>query len=302
MLKLSDIAVPIQQVPINRGVELFLKREDLIHPEISGNKFWKLYYNINQYLIQKPDNPIIITFGGAFSNHISAVAALGNDLNLPTLGIIRGEELHEKWENNPTLKHASEKGMQFRFITRSDYQNKVKLSAQLQTEFPDALIIPEGGNNALAVQGFQHVLGEQTARFDYICTATGTGGTLAGLSKFAEDHQKILGFAVVKDASLHQTVENLYGRNNFELVDASFGGYGKLDDEVVSFVNWFYREYKIPLDPIYTGKMMLALFKSIEVGSFEKGSKILAIHTGGLQGIVGANQLLSKNNKERINF
>lgn len=302
MLKLPETHIPIQHIGICADVELYIKREDLIHPEISGNKYWKLFYNINRYLERQPANPLLITFGGAFSNHISAVSALGRDLGIPTLGIIRGEELHDKWHSNPTLKSASENGMRFRFVTRTCYREKAKLAIELQQEFPQALVIPEGGTNALAVEGFRHVLNSETQGFDYICTATGTGGTLAGLSKFAGEHQKVIGFAVVKDDSLKTTVETLSGRENFRIVDASFGGYGVLDDSVIAFINQFYEENKIPLDPVYTGKMMLRLWKMIESGTFKEGSKVLAIHTGGLQGIAGANQLLIKKNKEPINF
>lgn len=302
MLQFPEITVPIQFVGTIAGVELYIKREDLIHPQISGNKFWKLFYNVNRYLETTTENRRFITFGGAFSNHISAVAALGKQLNIPTLGIIRGEELTDKWQDNPTLKQASENGMQFRFVTRSDYQDKSQLTERLQTEFPEALIIPEGGTNALAVEGFQHVLNAQTASFDYICTAVGTGGTLGGLSKFAEKHQKVLGFAVVKDASLKETVQRLSGCVNFEILDASFGGYGRLDGGVVAFINRFFTEHQIPLDPVYTGKMMFTLTQMMESGSFRENTKVLAIHTGGLQGIEGANQFLKKNNREPINF
>jgi 1-aminocyclopropane-1-carboxylate deaminase len=197
---------PIVEIPLNKNCRLFIKREDLIHPEISGNKFWKLLFNVENYLRRNSENPQIITFGGAFSNHILAVSALGKQLNLNTLGMIRGDELTETWQENLTLKTANENGMNFRFVTRTDYRNKEKLAENLQNEFPEALIIPEGGTNELAVEGVRFMLNDQTKQFNYLCCGVGTGGTIAGISKFAEDHQKVLGFKVVKDGSLDEKI------------------------------------------------------------------------------------------------
>lgn len=292
-----DIEIPVVKIPLPHPLELYVKREDLINPEISGNKYWKLFYSVNKYLAEGRERKMIITFGGAFSNHISAVAALGYQLNIPTLGIIRGEEISDKWKENPTLRSAASKKMEFRFISREKFREKNKLTNELQREFPDALIIPEGGTNQLAVEGIQHMLNDQTKRFDYLCTAVGTGGTIAGLSKFAEESQKVLGFCVVKDQSLSQTIHDLSKKHNFMLLDASFGGYGKITEEIVRFSNSFRKDFGIQLDPIYTGKMMMRIFQMIEEGYFSEGSKILAFHTGGLQGIEGANQWLKRNGK-----
>lgn len=300
--KLAQVSpVPIVEVAV-KNVRLYLKREDLIHPQISGNKFWKLLYNIDAYLDAQPPVPHAITFGGAFSNHISATAAVGKALSIKTLGIIRGEELIANWRENPTLAAAAANGMEFRFVSRSDYREKEKLAFDLHREFPGALIIPEGGTNELAVKGVQYMLDDRTAAFDYLCCAVGTGGTVAGLSKFAEDHQSVLGFKVVNDDSLKPGISGLSGRNNFELIDAAYGGYGKITDENVEFVNAFYAEYGVMLDPIYTAKMMRKLVSMIEEGHFENGVKILAFHTGGLQGIDGANELLRQLGKRTINF
>ncbi|WP_027375769.1 1-aminocyclopropane-1-carboxylate deaminase/D-cysteine desulfhydrase [Kaistella palustris] len=299
-MKIPDIEIPLIQLPLEKDIQLFLKREDLIHPEISGNKFWKLFYNVNSYLALKPEHPFMITFGGAFSNHIAAVAALGKEFDLKTLGIIRGEEMTDKWQANPTLARASDRGMDFRFVTRAHYRDKVALTQTLEKEFPHALIIPEGGTNRNAVQGVRHMLSEQTKSFDYLCTAAGTGGTVAGLSRFAEDHQQVLGFKVVDDYSLYNRVLNLSQRQNFTLPEAHDGGYGKITGENIRFINNFKLKYGIQLDPIYTGKMLRKLFELIESGYFPTGSKILAFHTGGLQGISGANELLRKQNRELI--
>ena len=301
-MKIPEISIPIIEIPLEKNIRLFLKREDLIHPHISGNKYWKLFYNINSYLEPKPENPFIITFGGAFSNHIAATAALGKKFQLKVLGIIRGEELQNKFQENPSLKLAHENGMEFRFVTREAYRNKESLTQILQKEFPDALIIPEGGTNDRAVEGIQYMLNSETKSFDYLCTAVGTGGTVAGISKFAEENQQVLGFKVVDDDSLYNRVVELSKRNNCKLIEAHDGGYGKISDENIRFINVFKEKYGIQLDPIYTGKMMRKIFELIDNNYFPDGSKILAFHTGGLQGIFGANERLKKQNRPLIDF
>ena len=299
-MKLPKNSAPIIPILNKNGVELFLKREDLIHPEISGNKFWKLFFNIENYQSKKVENPLLITFGGAFSNHIAAVAKVGNLENIPTLGIIRGDELENNWQENPTLKLASEIGMKFRFVSRENYRDKEGLTKNLLEEFPESCIIPEGGSNELAVKGVQHMLNIETKQFDYLCSAVGTGGTLAGISKYCNENQKIIGFSVVKDLQQSENILHWSGKKNFELIDASFGGYGKIKDENICFINDFKRVYEIQLDAIYTGKMMQQLIKMIEENYFPNGSKILAFHTGGLQGNFGVNLQLKKKNKALI--
>ena len=301
-MKIPEISIPIIEIPLEKNIRLFLKREDLIHPHISGNKYWKLFYNINSYLEPKPENPFIITFGGAFSNHIAATAALGKEFQSKTLGIVRGEELQNKFQENPTLKLAHENGMEFRFVSREAYRNKESLTQILQKEFPEALIIPEGGTNDRAVEGIQYMLNSETKSFDYLCTAVGTGGTVAGISKFAEENQQVLGFKVVDDDSLYNRVVELSKRNNCKLIEAHDGGYGKISDENIRFINVFKEKYGIQLDPIYTGKMMRKIFELIDNNYFPDGSKILAFHTGGLQGIFGANERLKKQNRPLIDF
>lgn len=300
MLQLPTEKVPIQEILINKKVKLFMKREDLIHPQISGNKYWKLFFNINNYLAKNPEKPYIITFGGAFSNHISAVSALGNLAKIPTLGIIRGEELKDKWRDNPTLLFAKRNGMNLQFVTREEYRNKEKLTEFLQQEFPEALIVPEGGTNEDAVAGVKMMLNNETKDFDYLCTAVGTGGTIAGISKFCEDNQKVIGFKAVEDDSLENKIFELTLKRNFNLIDSAFGGYGKIKDENIRFINDFRENYGVPLEPIYTGKMMQKVFDLIDEGYFPENSRILCFHTGGLQGIEGANLLLEKQNRNLI--
>ena len=300
-MKLLEHKIPIVEIPIESKVRLFIKREDLTHPEISGNKYWKMFYNVKKYLEKEVSERKIITFGGAFSNHIAAAAALGNEFGIKTLGVIRGNELEDSWQENPTLFSAHQNGMSFRFVTRETYRYKEKMMKELQTEFPESLVVPEGGTNENAVEGIQYMLTDETKDFDYICSAVGTGGTVSGLSKFAQPHQKIIGFKAVKDNSLENRIKNLSKKDNFTLVDASDGGFGKITDENVRFINEFYQYFGIVLEPVYTGKMLRKIFEMIEDDYFPPNSKILAFHTGGLQGIVGANEMLKKKNRNLIN-
>ena len=299
-MKLLEHKIPIVEIPIESKVRLFIKREDLTHPEISGNKYWKMFYNVKKYLEKEVSERKIITFGGAFSNHIAAAAALGNEFGIKTLGVIRGNELEDSWQENPTLFSAHQNGMSFRFVTRETYRYKEKMMKELQEEFPESLVVPEGGTNENAVEGIQYMLTDETNDFDYICSAVGTGGTVSGLSKFAQPHQKIIGFKAVKDNSLENRIKNLSKKDNFTLVDASDGGFGKITDENVRFINEFYQYFGIVLEPVYTGKMLRKIFEMIEDDYFPANSKILAFHTGGLQGIVGANEMLKKKNRNLI--
>ena len=300
-MKLLEHKIPIVEIPIESKVRLFIKREDLTHPEISGNKYWKMFYNVKKYLEKEVSERKIITFGGAFSNHIAAAAALGNEFGIKTLGVIRGNELEDSWQENPTLFSAHQNGMSFRFVTRETYRNKEKMMKELQTEFPESLVVPERGTNENAVEGIQYMLNDETKEFDYICSAVGTGGTVSGLSKFAQPHQKIIGFKAVKDNSLENRIKNLSKKDNFTLIDASDGGFGKITDENVRFINEFYQYFGIVLEPVYTGKMLRKIFEMIADDYFPANSKILAFHTGGLQGIVGANEMLKKKNRNLIN-
>ena len=299
-MKLLEHKIPIVEIPIESKVRLFIKREDLTHPEISGNKYWKMFFNVKKYLEKEVAERKIITFGGAFSNHIAAAAALGNEFGIKTLGVIRGNELEDSWQENPTLFSAHQNGMSFRFVTRETYRYKERLMAELQEEFPESLVVPEGGTNENAVEGIQYMLTDETKDFDYICSAVGTGGTVSGLSKFAQPHQKIIGFKAVKDNSLENRIKNLSKKDNFILIDASDGGFGKITDENVRFINEFYQYFGIVLEPVYTGKMLRKIFEMIEDDYFPANSKILAFHTGGLQGIVGANEMLKKKNRNLI--
>ena len=289
----------IQELPFNneRNIQLFIKREDLIHPFISGNKYRKLKYNILE--AKKQNKKTLLTFGGAFSNHIAATAYSGKLNDLKTIGVIRGEELEDKIETNPTLSFAKSCGMEFLFISREAYREKTTegFLDKLKVEHGDFYLIPEGGTNDLAVKGCEEILTSNDKIFDYICCGVGTGGTISGIINSSEKHQKILGFPALKGDFLQEDICKFANQTNWELItDYHFGGYAKIKPELISFINRFKTEYHIPLDPIYTGKVMFGIFDLIEKAFFPQNSKILAIHTGGLQGIAGMNLKLKRKN------
>ncbi len=298
-MELPQFRIPILALPTSSPVELYIKREDLIDPLISGNKYWKLYYCVKQVL-SRNQPATLCSAGGAYSNHIAALAAVGHQFNLPTVGIIRGEELEPIAMENPTLRFAASRGMKLIFVSREIYRDKQKLQAKIESEIESCVWIPEGGTDKKAVEGIQYMLSEETQRFDYLCSAVGTGGTLAGITRFRKEGQKVLGFSVVRDFSQRSRIEELSGSKDFDLYDASFGGYGKIPESLVEFINGFWDLYGVALDPIYTGKMMSSLFQLLEKGYFAEGSKILAFHTGGLQGITGANDFLNRKSRTLI--
>jgi 1-aminocyclopropane-1-carboxylate deaminase len=273
-----------------KSITLYIKRDDLIHPIVSGNKFRKLKYNLLQ---AKTENQFtLLTFGGAFSNHIAAVAFAGKENGFKTIGIIRGEELKNKVSENPTLQFAQDCGMQLKFITRESYKQKKELNflAKQKENFGDFYLIPEGGTNTLAIKGCEEILIAEDQEFDYICCSVGTGGTLSGIINSIKPHQKALGFPSLKGTFLKEEIRNFVCNENWDLItDYHFGGYGKVTLELISFINNFYKENKIPLDPIYTGKMVYGVMDLINKNYFPENSKILLIHTGGLQGIQGIN-------------
>ena len=271
-------------------ISLTIKREDLIHPFVSGNKFRKLKYNLLQ--AKAENKTTLLTFGGAFSNHIAAVAFAGKEQDFKTIGIIRGDELFDKIEENPTLKFAQENGMKFEFVSREEYRlkNETSYIEKLNEKFGDFYLVPEGGTNGLAVKGCEEILTDEDASFNYVCCAVGTGGTISGLINSAEENQKILGFPALKGDFLNDEIRIFAKKDNWNLIsDYHFGGYGKINLELIEFINGFFEETKVPLDPIYTGKMVFGVIDLINKNYFPAHSKILLIHTGGLQGIEGMN-------------
>ncbi|MFD2530206.1 MULTISPECIES: 1-aminocyclopropane-1-carboxylate deaminase/D-cysteine desulfhydrase [Polaribacter] len=290
-----------------KNVELFIKREDLIHPFVSGNKFRKLKYNIEEAIKLKKKS--VLTFGGAYSNHIAATAVAGKLAGLKTFAVIRGDELgkniKETLEGNPTLRKAAENGMKFHFVSRELYRQKTSFGfiEKMKNKWGDFYMIPEGGTNGLAVDGCQEILTEQDSKFDYICAAVGTGGTISGIIKSLEKHQKVIGFPALKGAFLSEEIKKYTIRkDNWSLQKKyHFGGYAKFNDELIEFINTFKEKTGVLLDPVYTGKMLFGILDLIKKDTFEQGTKILAIHTGGIQGIDGFNANLVKKNLQIIN-
>ena len=277
-------SIPYQQIHID-GFEITIKRLDLVHPQISGNKFFKLKYNL--LAAQQQGYTKLLTFGGAYSNHIAATAYAAQVFGFDSLGIIRGEELASK-PLNPTLSTAQQMGMQFQFISRENYRLKQSPAylTELQQDYPDYYVIPEGGTNSLAIQGCQEILNNQDRKnYDVICCAVGTGGTITGLIEASHPNQQVLGFSALKGDFLTTEVRQHTHKRNWKITDQfCCGGYAKTTPELLQFMQNFEQRYQIPLEQVYTGKMLMGVFALIQQGHFPVESRILVIHSGGLQG------------------
>lgn len=292
---LVEVTLPLS---IEKKIRLFVKREDLIHPWVSGNKWRKLKYN----LIHARQNHIktIITFGGAFSNHLYATAGACALLGIKCVGIIRGELDIQ----NPTMKFCLEKNMTLVPVNRSAYREKemAKDVQEIIRNYPDALVIPEGGTNQKALLGVGEIWDELKQQIgtmpDYITLAAGTGGTTAGLLMHNNYHTKILSFSVLKSDHLYEEILSLVTSKNPDklrmVTDYHFGGYGKCTEELIQFINEFEKKCGIPLDQVYNGKALYGLLKMIAQDNFPQGSTIVHLHTGGLQGLAGLEYLNSK--------
>ncbi|MGB5188684.1 1-aminocyclopropane-1-carboxylate deaminase/D-cysteine desulfhydrase [Robiginitalea sp.] len=290
-------AVPVQLPVLNEhNVTLSVKREDLVFPNLSGNKYRKLKYNLEA--ARASGHKTLITFGGAFSNHLHATAAAGKQYGFSTIGLVRGEELENK-PLNPTLDQACKWGMKLIFLSRKDYKLKSDpdFLNTLMAQHGPAYLLPEGGTNELAVRGCSEILTPADQNFTHICCPVGTGGTLAGLARSAQPGQHILGYPALKAPDLQKELCAWISGDNWEVVpDYHFGGYGKINPELITFINDFKGTTGIPLDPVYTGKMLFGILGDVRLGRLSAGSRVLAIHTGGLQGIEGMNMQLKKKN------
>ncbi|TCB78244.1 1-aminocyclopropane-1-carboxylate deaminase/D-cysteine desulfhydrase [Acinetobacter sp. ANC 4173] len=277
-------SIPYQRISVG-GVNISIKRLDLVHPHISGNKFFKLKYNL--LAAQQQGYKKLLTFGGAYSNHIAATAYAAQLFGFESLGIIRGEELANK-SLNPTLHTAQQFGMQLQFVTREAYRQKQSSAylAQLHQDYPDYYVIPEGGTNPLAIQGCTEILSDEDRQnYDLICCAVGTGGTITGLIEASHSQQQVLGFSALKGDFLSTEVEQLTPKRNWQITDQyCCGGYAKTTSELLQFIQDFEQQYDIPLEQIYTGKMLLGLSDLIQQAAFPVDHRILVIHSGGLQG------------------
>lgn len=274
----------------NKQLKLWVKRDDLIHKDISGNKWRKLKYNIEA--AKKQGNNQLLTFGGAFSNHIAATAAAGKMAGIKTIGVIRGNEFSSL---NTTLSFAKENEMSLHFVSRNEYKRKTEdeFLKMLKDEFGPYFLVPEGGANELGALGCAEILAEENEEYDFICCAAGTGTTASGILNALNENQKLLVFPALKGGDgLKSNILSYFDNANKEsqlqmINDYHFGGYAKVSPVLIDFVNSFYEEFQLPLDMVYTAKMMYGLLDLIQKDFFPRQSKILFIHSGGLQGNEG---------------
>lgn len=273
-------------------VTVYIKRDELNHPLIQGNKWHKLRLNVQEAL--RLHKTTLLTFGGAYSNHIAATAVAAQEAGLNSIGIIRGDELArqpEKWSE--TLKQATKNGMALQFVTRTEYRNKSEMITALQIRFPEAYILPEGGSNALAVEGFKPLM-EQIERqcpdWTHLFSAVGTGATLAGLIKYAPlKNRTIFGVPVLKQGDylqpqIHEWIKEKNTNDWQLLTEYHCGGYGKTPAYLLDQKLQFEDEFGIQLDPVYTAKMVYAFYQQLKHHKISAGSTIVLLHTGGLQG------------------
>ena len=267
------------------NVEVFILRLDEIHPVISGNKLFKLIYFLKE--ARETVHKKIITFGGAFSNHLAATAFASEQMNLQTIGIVRRERPKTI---SHTLHYCLEHGMQMEFVSRSLYKNiDAEFLQYLKDQYDEHILIPEGGFSVKGKQGASLINDYFVDKhFTHVCLPVGTATTFAGIVDAKTEQVEIMGFGVLKN------LDDIAKRFGELKVDPSkkysfigeyhFGGYAKKTNELFSFMNWFYSKHSIPLDFVYTAKMMFGIYDLIKKKFFKKGSKILCIHTGGLQG------------------
>lgn len=275
-----------------KDIQLYLKRDDLLHPQVQGNKWRKLKYNLIR--AQQLGKDTLLTFGGPYSNHIYATAAAAKLFGFKSIGIIRGEEPKEP---SHTLRFAANQGMQLQYVDRTTYRGKDDAAylQQLQTQHPNAYIVPEGGTNQYALQGVAELVDELDVPFHYLCSACGTGGTLAGLVAGLKGEKQVVGFSALKGydnltSHIDGLVQQYEGKSyrNYEIhFQYHFGGYAKVKPELIDFIKAFKAQHGIQLEPVYTGKMMYGIYDLIKRNYFPKGSTIVAVHTGGLQGLNG---------------
>ncbi|CAM5469330.1 1-aminocyclopropane-1-carboxylate deaminase/D-cysteine desulfhydrase [Streptomyces griseomycini] len=280
---------PVQEVTdgrfARRGVRLLLKRDDLIHPELVGNKWRKLAPNL-----AAAAGRTVLTFGGAYSNHLRATAAAGRLLGLRTVGVVRGQELAGR-PLNPSLARCVSDGMRLHFVDRSAYRRKTEpetLAAVLRAAgAEDAYVVPEGGSNSPAVRGCRALGAELTGRADVVAVACGTGGTLAGLAAGLGAGGRALGVPVLKGGFLADEIRALQSaafggpRGDWSLDDRfHFGGYARVTEELDAFAEDFEHRHGVPVERLYVAKLLYALVALAEEGAFPRGSTVAAVVTG----------------------
>jgi 1-aminocyclopropane-1-carboxylate deaminase len=287
----------IQHLPSIKGYQIDVLRLDLLHPFYGGNKYFKLKYNVQKAV---EGRSIILTFGGAHSNHIYSTAAYCHELKLKCVGVIRGED--SSIENSPTLQFAQKQGMHLHFVSREKYKDKTSLNEELKKEFGDFYPVPEGGNNDDGIKGCSEIL-DDIPFYDYIICACGTACTYTGLLSSAKKTQKVIGVSVLKGENrMIDEVNANAAKFGFEKIkpyangridrstiidDFHFGGYAKHTQALLDFKRNFERENKIPLDYVYTAKLFYAVYDLISKGLLLGNKKLLIVHSGGLQGNQG---------------
>jgi 1-aminocyclopropane-1-carboxylate deaminase len=282
------VVQPISNDMLHRkNVAIDVLRLDLIHPVISGNKWFKLKYHIQEALQQNKKG--ILTFGGAWSNHLVATALACAQANLGSIGIIRGERPALL---SATLQEVQDYAMQLQFISRDQYANEAAIIPVLQEKYPDYYIVPQGGQSHLGVLGATEIGGlAQMESYSHICCATGTGTMLAGLVHAALPHQQVIGICSLKipddeNNSLNSFVKP-YASDPEQykiFYDFHFGGYARKTDELIRFMNSIYQQHELPTDFVYTGKLFFGVMQLVQTNYFQPGSRLLLVHSGGLQG------------------
>ena len=271
----------------DKKVTMDVLRLDRIHPVISGNKWFKLKYHLQEALRQNKKG--VLTFGGAWSNHLVATALACQQTGLASIGIIRGEE---PVVLSDTLQEVQRYNMQLQFISRAAYSQEADIVPALQTEYPDYYIVPQGGQSHLGVQGAAEILHlTQIESYSHVSCATGTGTMLAGLTHAALPHQQVIGICSLKLPSGENNSLNTFVkpyaanlRNYTIFYDYHFGGYARKTGELIHFMNTIYLQHDLPTDFVYTGKLLFGMMHLVQTDYFQPGSRILVVHSGGLQG------------------
>jgi len=293
---------PLQKINLNNNsnLDIFVKRDDLIHHDISGNKFRKLKYNL-KYAFETGFEEII-AFGGAFSNLLYTLSVISYEMKIPATFYIRGDGFDK---DNPTLKFIRQNGVKMIFMSRTSFKNirKKEYLEKLQSQFPKSYIIPEGGSNNLAVPGSGEIVDEIVSQLgkepDYIIMDLGTGGTFAGVLNNLPGKTILIGISAIKGVNWTNTLTEIFAgdtgflnKKNWKILeDYHFGGFAKYNKKLIDFINSYKSKYGIALDPIYTGKLVFAVNDLIEKKYFKDNSTIVWVHGGGLQGIRGFNYL-----------
>ncbi len=280
----------LQKLDDINGISLYLKRDDLIHKDVSGNKWRKLKEHVN--FATENNIHTIETFGGAYSNLLPAVAAIGNMFSIKTKGYVRGEKVA-----NPTLQFCEAEGMELEFLSRTSFKERARDVREVVVK-DNILLVPEGGASKYGVLGCEAIVHEITMDFDIITVDAGTGATAAGMLRALKPHQQLLVFPVLKGGFMETEIKQLYEATygapcptNFKVIeDYHFGGFVKWNDELLYFIREFKEKYAVQLDPIYTGKQLYGVIDLLKKGQLSNAKKVVAVHTGGLQGIVGFEQ------------